>query len=163
MAATLASNYGIFGPTYEYMVGDVFPGKEEYLNSEKYEIKYWDWEHTNKLTQVITDVNRARRENSALQQTNNLTFCNVDNDQMLAYLKIHANGNRILCVVNLDGYSKRSGVVQVPLQKINKAGWEQYRVRDLITDATYIWRGEYNFVELDPYFMPFHLFRIEDL
>ncbi|TAE40640.1 MAG: alpha-1,4-glucan--maltose-1-phosphate maltosyltransferase [Runella slithyformis] len=163
MAATLSANYGLFGPTYEYMVSEVFPGKEEYLNSEKYEIKYWDWEHTNKLTHIITEVNRARRQNSALQQTNNLTFCNVDNDQMMAYLKIHANGNRILCVVNLDGYNKRSGVVQMPLHKIDKAGWEEYRVRDLITDAVYTWKGAYNFVELDPYFLPFHLFRIEDL
>ena len=163
MAATLSANYGIFGPTFEYMVGDVFPGKEEYLNSEKYEIKHWDWEHTNKLTYVITQINQARRQNSALQQTNNLTFCQIDNDQMLAYLKTHANGNRILCVVNLDGYHKHSGVLQVPLHKINKAGWEEYRVRDLLTDAAYVWKGEYNFVELDPSFLPFHLFRIEDL
>ena len=163
MAATMSANYGIFGPTFEYMVSDVFPGKEEYLNSEKYEIKHWDWAHTNKLTYVITQINQARRQNSALQQTNNLTFCQIDNDQMLAYLKINANGNRILCVVNLDGYNKRSGVLQVPLHKINKAGWEEYRVRDLLTDATYVWKGEYNYVELDPSFLPFHLFRIEDL
>jgi starch synthase (maltosyl-transferring) len=73
MAATLSSNYGIFGPSFELMDHAQFPGKEEFLNSEKYEIREWDWEKTNKLTFVITATNRARRENPALQQTNNLT------------------------------------------------------------------------------------------
>jgi starch synthase (maltosyl-transferring) len=163
MAATLSSNYGIFGPTYEYMVHEAFPGKEEYWNSEKYEIKYWDWEHTNKLTQVITQVNRARKENTALQHTNNITFCDINDDQLLAYLKTHPNGNRILCIVNLDGYNRRAGTVKLPLQKIGKAGWEDFIVHDLITGSKYVWKGESNYIELDPYFLPFHLFRIEDL
>ena len=163
MAATLSSNYGIFGPTFEYMVHEVFPGKEEYWNSEKYEIKYWDWEHTNKLTYVITQVNRARKENTALQHTNNITFCDINDDQMLAYLKTHSNGNRILCVVNLDGYNRHGGWVKVPLQKIGKAGWEDFIVHDLLTGSKYVWKGEYNYIELDPYLLPFHLFRIEDL
>lgn len=163
LAATLSSNYGIFGPTYEYMVHEAFPGKEEYWNSEKYEIKYWDWEHTNKLTYVITLTNRARKENLALQQTNNITFCDINDDQMLAYLKTHPDGNRILCVVNLDGYNRRSNIVKVPLQKIGKAGWEEYIVHDLLTGSKYIWKGEYNYVDMDPYLLPFHLFLIEDL
>lgn len=163
MAATLSSNYGIFGPTFEYMVHEVFPGKEEYWNSEKYEIKHWDWEHTNKLTYVITQVNRARKENAALQQTNNITFCDIDDDQMLAYLKTHPDGNRILCVVNLDGYNRRGNRIKMPLQKIGKAGWEDYIVHDLLTGSKYVWKGEYNYVELDPYLLPFHLFLIEDL
>ncbi|MFN4145268.1 MAG: alpha-1,4-glucan--maltose-1-phosphate maltosyltransferase [Runella sp.] len=163
MAATLSSNYGIFGPTFEYMVHEPFPGKEEYWNSEKYEIKHWDWEHTNKLTYVITQVNRARKENTALQHTNNLTFCEIQDDQLLAYLKTHPDGNRILCVVNLDGYNRRAGVVRIPLQKIGKAGWEDFIVHDLLTGSKYVWKGEYNYIELDPYFLPFHLFRIEDL
>lgn len=163
LAATLSSNYGIFGPTYEYMVHEAFPGKEEYWNSEKYEIKYWDWEHTNKLTYVITLVNRARRENAALQQTNNITFCDINDDQLLAYLKTHPDGNRILCVVNLDGCNRRSNMVKIPLQKIGKAGWEEYIVHDLLTGSKYVWKGEYNYIELDPYLLPFHLFLIEDL
>lgn len=163
LAATLSSNYGIFGPTYEYIVNEAFPGKEEYWNSEKYEIKYWDWEHTNKLTYVITLVNRARRENAALQQTNNITFCDINDDQLLAYLKNHPDGNRILCVVNLDGYNRRGNMIKIPLQKIKKAGWEEYVVHDLLTGSKYVWKGEYNYIELDPYLLPFHLFLIEDL
>ncbi len=163
MAATLSSNYGIFGPTFEYMVHEAFPGKEEYWNSEKYEIKHWDWELTNKLTYVITLVNRARKENPALQYTNNITFCDINDDQLLAYLKTHPDGNRILCVVNLDGYNRRANMVKIPLQKIGKAGWEDFIVHDLITGSKYVWKGEYNYIELDPYFLPFHLFRIEDI
>lgn len=163
MAATLSSNYGIYGPTFEYMVHEALPGKEVYWNAEKYEIKHWDWEKTNKLTYVITLVNRARKENAALQQTNNITFCDIDDDQMLAYLKTHVNGNRILCVVNLDGYNRRGNSVKIPLQKIGKAGWEDFIVHDLITGSKYVWKGAYNYVELDPYLLPFHLFLIEDL
>ena len=75
MAATLSSNYGIYGPSFELMEHVPFPNKEEYLNSEKYEIRLWDWDKTNKLTYLITLVNRIRRENVALQTTNNITFC----------------------------------------------------------------------------------------
>ncbi|HEV7350601.1 alpha-1,4-glucan--maltose-1-phosphate maltosyltransferase [Telluribacter sp.] len=163
MAATLTSNYGIFGPTYEMMVHEAFPGKEEYLNSEKYEVKYWDWEKENKLTYLIRMVNRIRQENSALQHTNNIHFCTIHNDQLMAYLKTHSNGNRILCVVNLDGYNKQNGMVQVPPSLLGLQGWQQYTVHDLITGRKYTWSEEWNFIELDPNVMPFHLFRIEDI
>lgn len=162
LAATLSSNYGIFGPTFEYMVHEAFPGKEEYWNSEKYEIKHWDWEQTNKLIYVITQVNRARKENVALQHTNNLTFCEVYDEQLMAYLKIQGD-NQILCVVNLDGYNRRGHMIKIPIQKIDKAGWEEYIVHDLLTGSKYVWKGELNYVELDPYFLPFHLFRIEEV
>lgn len=80
MAATLSSNYGFYGPVYEMMVHDAIPGKEEYLNSEKYEAKWWDWEATNKLKELIAIVNEARYENEALQQTNNIQFCETNNE-----------------------------------------------------------------------------------
>lgn len=162
MAATLSSNYGIFGPTFEFMVHEPFPGKEEYWNSEKYEIKHWDWTHTNKLTYVITQVNKARKENTALQFTNNIAFCDTNDEQVFAYLKVHQH-NRLLCVVNMDGYNRRQAMVRVPLHLIGKAEWEEYIVHDLITGGKFVWRGELNYVELDPYLLPFHLFRIEDI
>lgn len=163
MAATLSSNYGIFGPTYEYMYKTPNLPKEEYFNSEKYEVKWWNWEHRNKLTYIIREVNRLRKENSALQQTNNITFCDVDDNDLMAYLKIHENGNRILCIVNLSSEFIKSGHVKLPLWKIGKNDWESFRVRDLLTGATYTWSGTSNYVELDPAILPFHLFRIEDL
>jgi starch synthase (maltosyl-transferring) len=163
MAATLSSNYGLFGPVYEQMEHEAFPGKEEYLNSEKYEVRYWDWNKETKLTYLIREVNRIRKENSALQFTNNLHLCTIQNDQLMAYLKTHPNGNRILCVVNLDGYGRQSGMVQVPLGLIGKQSWQEYTAHDLLTGKKYTWSGEWNFVELDPAVMPFHLFRIEDI
>ncbi len=163
MAATLSANYGIFGPVFESMNHEANPGKEEYRNSEKYEIKHWDWSFENKLTHIIRMTNKARIENSALQRTNNITFCDIPNDQVLVYLKTHPNGNRILCVVNLDPYNRQGGVLRVPLHLIQKHQHQAYIVHDLLTGAKYTWHGEHNFVDLDPHIMPMHLFRIEDL
>ncbi len=160
LAATLSSNYGIYGPSFELMEHVPNPGKEEYLNSEKYEIKHWDWDRTNKLTYLITLTNRIRRENAALQQTNNLTFCRIDDDQVLAYLKTTGN-NRLLIIVNLDAYNRRAGMVQIPLWQLGIGGDQPYTVHDLLTGAQYTWKGEWNYVELDPYMLPMHLFRIE--
>ncbi|MCP9761680.1 alpha-1,4-glucan--maltose-1-phosphate maltosyltransferase [Lacihabitans soyangensis] len=163
MAATLSSNYGVFGPSYEYLYHEANTPKEEYKNSEKYEIKYWDWEKRNKITHIYTEVNRIRKQNSALQHTNNIEFCEISNDNMLAYIKTHENGNRLLFVVNLEGYNTQSGIVNLPLQKLGKHETEAYLVHDLITGAKYTWQGANNFVSLDPHILPFHLFRIEDI
>ena len=163
MAATLVSNYGIFGPSYEYMYHEANAPKEEYAYSEKYEIKWWDWKHENKLTYLISQINRIRKENTAFKATNNLTFCPIANDQLLAYLKTAKDGNRILCIANLSGNTKQEGMVHVPLSLIGKSAWESYRVHDLVTGMYYTWQGEQNFVSIDPYILPFHLFRIEDL
>lgn len=160
MAATLSSNYGIYGPSFELMEHIPFPNKEEYLNSEKYEIRLWDWDKTNKLTYLITLVNRIRRENVALQTTNNLTFCTVSDDAIMAYLKTTGD-NRLLIVVNTDAYQRRAGMVQVPLWQLGIDYDQPYKVHDLLTGAYYTWQGEQNYVELDPYVLPMHLFRIE--
>ena len=160
LAATLSANYGIYGPSFELMEHVPFPGKEEYLNSEKYEIRYWDWEKTNRLTYLITLVNRIRRENAALQTTNNLTFCTVSDDAITAYLKVSKN-NRLIIVVNTDAYQRRAGWVQVPIWQLGIAPDQSYKVYDLLTGAYYTWQGERNYVELDPYVLPMHLLRIE--
>ena len=160
LAATLSSNYGIFGPTFELMVHAALPGREEYLDSEKYEVRHWDWTLRNRLTEVITAVNKHRKENEALQFTNNYTACQIDNEQLIAYLKTYAD-NKILCIVNLDAYSRQSASVHVPLHLIGKNHGDPYTVHDLITGEKYIWHGSMNYIELDPYKLPFHLFRIE--
>lgn len=162
LAATLSGCYGIYGPVFEQLVYEAFPGKEDYWNSEKYEIKHWDWDKETKITYLITMINRIRKENQALQQTNRIHICAVQNDQIMAYYKSHDNGNKILCVVNLNAHHRQSGMVQVPLHLINKNHDEIFIAHDLITDARYEWRGEWNYVELDPHILPFHLLRIED-
>ncbi len=164
MAATLSSSYGFYGPVYEMMVHDAIPGKEEYLNSEKYEVKWWDWDATNKLKELISIVNEARFENEALQQTNNLQFCETGNDKLIAYFKQNDHGtNSMLMIVSLDPYYKQGGYVKVPMHLFGKNDHQAYKVHDLINDASYTWHREWNYVELDPYVMPCHLFRIEEV
>ena len=160
MAATLNSNVGIYGPVYEYMVHEAVPGKEEYWDSEKYEIRHWNWEKRNKLTHVITKVNQARKDNPALQTLHNISFCALENDQLLAWFK-QTGDNSLLMVANLDPYHTQSGWVQVPLAKIGLREGDEFRVNDLVTGNTYLWNKEWNYVELNPHVMPFHLFKIE--
>ena len=84
LAATLSSNIGIYGPVFEFMVcTPMAPGKEEYLNSEKYEYFKWDWDKKNKITTLITKINLIRKEQASLQQTNNIVFCDTNNDQVM--------------------------------------------------------------------------------
>lgn len=160
LAATLSSNYGIYGPSFELMEHVPFPGKEEFLNSEKYEIRYWDWEKTNRLTYLISLVNRIRKENAALQRTHNITFCTVTDGPIMAYLKGWGN-NQLLIVVNTDAYERRAARVQVPIWQLGIGPDQSYSVHDLLTEAYYTWQGEWNYVELDPYVLPMHLLRIE--
>jgi starch synthase (maltosyl-transferring) len=160
MAATLSSNYGIFGPVYELMYHEPYPGKEEYLNSEKYEVRHWDWSKRNRLTEVITKVNAARKVNPALQHTNNLMFCQIHNDNLLAYYK-RTGDNIIMCVVKLDPYEKQFGHVQTPLWDLGISPGQDFSVYDILTGNTYTWNQEWNYVQFEPWDLPIHLFRIE--
>ena len=158
LAATLSSSVGIYGPAYELMVHEAMPGKEEYLNSEKYEIYQWDWEAKNKLTTIISKINQIRHQHEALQQTNNLKFCTVDNEQMIAYYKFNdAKTDHLLMICNLDPYYPKQVMVRLPMEEIGNL---PVRVTDLITGNSYFWNKEWNFVELHPT-LPFHLFKIE--
>ncbi|MBA4155303.1 alpha-1,4-glucan--maltose-1-phosphate maltosyltransferase [Flavobacterium sp.] len=158
LAATLSSSVGIYGPAYEFMVHQAMPGKEEYLNSEKYEVYHWDWEAKNKLTTIITRINHIRKQHESLQQTNNIVFCKVENDQIMAYYKFNdSKTDHTLMICNLDPYYPKQAMVRLPLEEI---GNQPVRVTDLITGNSYLWDKEWNFVELHPA-LPFHLFKIE--
>ncbi|MHA7101689.1 alpha-1,4-glucan--maltose-1-phosphate maltosyltransferase [Roseivirga pacifica] len=162
MAATLSSNYGMYGPVYEQIDNAAVIGKEEYLNSEKYELRHWDWTKTNKLKQLITRVNQVRKEQPAFHFTNNIDFCQIDNDQILVYFKQSEDGaNNILCAVNLDPYNRQSGWVQVPRHKMGLEPNKPLRMKDLVTGNSYIWHEEWNYVELDPHQVPYHIFSID--
>jgi starch synthase (maltosyl-transferring) len=165
LAATLSSNYGIYGPAFELCENTPrAPGSEEYLNSEKYEIKHWDIERPDSLKDFISRVNRARHENAALRHNRNLWFNATNNDQVICYSK-HTDGlsNIILTVVNLDPHAIQSATVNVPLAALGYDVEKPYQVQDLLTDKTYAWRGEWNFVELNPAVCPAHIFRLTDL
>jgi starch synthase (maltosyl-transferring) len=162
LAATLSSNYGMYGPPFEFYENNPVPGKEEYLNSEKYEIKKYDWKKTNRMTDIITIVNQARKKHAALQTTWNIHFCHIEDSNLLAYLKYTNDLNDlILVVVNLDQHSRHSGYVQLPLQLLKITGKINIKLHDILTQEHYTWTQEWNFVELDPYKMPFHLFELE--
>ncbi|MBW4361881.1 alpha-1,4-glucan--maltose-1-phosphate maltosyltransferase [Flavobacterium taihuense] len=159
LAATLSSNVGIYGPVFEYMVSTpMAPGKEEYLNSEKYQCYKWDWSIQNKLTTLITKINTIRKEQISLQQTNNIVFCNTNNEQVLAYYKFDDDmQNETLMVVSLDAHNIGKAMIRIPIEKIGK---QHIQVSDLITGNSYSWDNEWNYVELPPE-LPFHLFKIQ--
>ncbi|MEZ4859361.1 MAG: alpha-1,4-glucan--maltose-1-phosphate maltosyltransferase [Flavobacteriaceae bacterium] len=161
LAATLSSNTGIYGPVFEYMHGAALPGKEEYLDSEKFQIKHWDWSIKNKLITLITKINHIRKAQKALQQTNNIEFLSIENDALIAYYKFdQTQENEIICVVNLDPYYTQKGMLQLPLASLKINQGQPVKVHDLITQSSYIWDKEWNYVELHPV-LPFHVFNIE--
>ena len=160
LAGTLSSNIGIYGPVYEYMINDALPGREEYLNSEKFQICHYEWTIENKLTTLISKLNSVRHENEALQQTNNIQFCHVENDMLLSFYKWNQDrSNELLTVVSLDPYYMQSGMIQIPLHDLGLHEGQGFRVVDLITGNSYNWSSEWNYVELHPA-LPFHVFKI---
>ncbi len=161
LAATLCGNLGIYGPVFEYMVTDAMPGKEEYLHSEKYEVRFWDWTIENKITYLITKINHARRSHPSLQQTNNIRFCHVENDKLMAFYKWNDDRtDETLIIINLDSYYAQQGMVQLPLNEMGIEAGKPMQMHDLITDNSYLWYQEWNFVEL-PASLPFHVFEIK--
>jgi len=162
LMATLGPSYGMYGPAFELCENTpIAPGKEEYLNSEKYEIKTWNWDDPNSLAPLITVVNKARREHKALQSNHNLRFVPTTNDQIIAYTKTSEDGSdQILVVVNLDPNYVQSAFVDLPLGELGLDEHQPYQVHDLLTDARYIWHGSRNYVELNPSYLPAHLFVI---
>lgn len=162
LAATLSSNYGVYGPSYEFLENTPIEGKEEYYNSEKYEVRHYDWKRTNRMTDIMSLLNQVRHQNEALHSTWNLQFCPIENPQLIAYLKTTDDlSNIILVIVNLDPNGKQSGYVQLPKDKLKLSDKINVKLHDLITDEHYTWTQEWNFVELNPFKMPFHLFKLE--
>jgi len=162
LAATLGANYGIYGPAFElYENRPKEPGSEEYLDSEKYEIKNWDITSPGSLADFIGRVNRIRRENPALQGDWGLLFHPTDNDQLTCYSKQTEDlSNIIVIVVNLDPHHKHSGWLELPLETLGIDPRQPFQVHDLLNDARYLWQGNRNYVELDPRVVPAHIFRL---
>ncbi|MFZ2958668.1 MAG: alpha-1,4-glucan--maltose-1-phosphate maltosyltransferase [Candidatus Ozemobacteraceae bacterium] len=148
LAATLSSVYGIYSG-FELCEHEGLPGKEEYLDSEKYEIKPRDWNKPGNIKRYIAGLNRMRRGNPALQEYDNLTFYKTENEHVLCYGK-SLGENHVLVAVSLDPFQKQHSFVYVPIERYGIKPEETYQVHDLITDRRYLWKGEKNYVELDP-------------
>jgi starch synthase (maltosyl-transferring) len=162
LAATLGSNYGIYGPAFELMEHvPIRRGSEEYLDSEKYEIRHWDLEQPDSLRTLIAKVNAIRNENAALQSDWSLKFHSTENDQLIAYTKESEDrANLILTVVNLDPHHTQSGFVTLPLDELEIPLDRGYEAEDRLTGARYLWNGPRNYVELNPSRLPGHILRI---
>ncbi|MBU1862316.1 MAG: alpha-1,4-glucan--maltose-1-phosphate maltosyltransferase [Candidatus Omnitrophica bacterium] len=161
LAATLSSNYGIYGPPFELCVDAALSDREEYRNSEKYEVRHWDRHKEGNLVDLISRVNQIRRDNPALHMTGNVKFYDVDNDSILFYVKATDDlSNIVLIVVNLDPYHTQSGWVHVPLKALGLDPAQPYLVYDMLSNDKYIWHGERSYVELNPFAMPAHILRV---
>lgn len=159
LAATLGASYGIYGPAFELCESRPREaGSEEYLDSEKYEIKHWDIDRADSLKEFIGRVNRIRHENPALHNDWSLRFHSVDNDQLLCYSKSTPDGsNVILVVVNLSPYHTHSGWVELDLKALGLEPERPFQAQDLLTNAYYLWQGPRNYVEVNPHSVPAHI------
>jgi starch synthase (maltosyl-transferring) len=162
LAATLGANYGIYGPAFE--LGEHMPrepGSEEYLASEKYQLRHWDLVNPTSLNDFIALINRIRRENPALQSDRHLQFHATNNDELLCYSKNTADlTSVILVVVNLNPYYTHTGRIDLTLEHLGVDAEQPFQVHDLLSDARYLWHGPRNYVELNPHVVPAHIFRI---
>ena len=160
LAGTLAANYGIYGPAYELMEhAPREPGSEEYLNSEKYEIKRWDWQSAGSIRNVISRLNGIRKANPALQSDWSLRFHPIDNPQLICFSK-REKENLILVAVNLDPWNVQSGWVDLPIADFGIPPHERYVAEDLLGGGRYEWTGSRNYIELSPHTLPAHIFRV---
>ncbi|HZF00608.1 MAG TPA: alpha-1,4-glucan--maltose-1-phosphate maltosyltransferase [Methylomirabilota bacterium] len=162
LAATLGASYGIYGPAFELCENvPREPGGEEYLNSEKYEIKLWDLNQPQSLENLIARVNQIRRANPALQSDHNLKFHRTDNPELIAYTKsTDDKSNTILVIVNLSPHYRHSGWLELSLEEFGLDAKKTYQMHDLLTDTRYLWNGKRNYVELNPQISPAHIFQL---
>jgi starch synthase (maltosyl-transferring) len=160
LAATLSSVYGMYSG-FELCENAALPGKEEYLDSEKYQFKGRDWNAPGNIKDFITRLNRVRSENRALHEYRNLRFHVAENEHVLFYSKMTRSlDNIILVAVNLDPYQSHNAFIHVPLEAMGMTESDTYQVHDLLADTRYLWTGRRNYVELDPHRQPVHIFRV---
>jgi len=163
LAATLSSSYGIYGPVFERGINTPMPGKEEYIDNEKYEIRHWEALPDTPVSEMIRKVNQLRRQFRALQQTNNIRFLDTSNDQIMAYLKrSEEDGIHLLIVISLDPHYPQSAWVQVPLAELGADWGGGMYLSDELNREHYHWDQDWNYVALHPKDKPAHIFSISN-
>jgi starch synthase (maltosyl-transferring) len=140
-------------------------GSEEYLHSEKYELRHWDLNNPDSLRDLVARLNRIRRDNEALHRLSGLQFVSSDNEMLIAYVKRSANGdNTLLMVINLDPVNRQSGWVDLSGMTREALGIDvalPYQMHDLLSGQRFMWQGPRGFVILDPQQAPGHVFRVQ--
>jgi len=162
LAATLGANYGIYGPAFEHCENVARqPGSEEYLNSEKYELKHWDLETPYSLKAFIARINRIRHENQALHRDANLRFHATDNPQVICYSKATGDLSDIVIVLcNLDSFHKQTGWIDLDLESLGLDAQCAFQAHDLLSDGRFLWSGARNYFELTPESLPAHVMKV---
>jgi starch synthase (maltosyl-transferring) len=161
LAATLAASYGIYGPAFELAEARPRePGSEEYLDSEKYELRDWDHDSPWSLRDLVARVNGIRRDHPALHTDEHLAFHPTDNDALLCYSKRDPeSGDTILAVITLDPFNTQSGWTSLDLDALGLDDGP-YAAEDLLGGGRYTWEGPRNFVQLNPHELPAHVFAL---
>jgi len=159
LAATLAASYGMYGPAFELLEHlPRGPSSEEYLDSEKYQLRHWDWGADSGLRPFIARINRIRHDNPALQSDRSLRFLEINNDQLIAYMKSSPDGsNRIVTVVNLDPRNAQSGWLSLDPSEIEVPRDQPFQMHDLLTGQRFTWHGGHHYILLEPQRMPAHV------
>jgi len=159
LAATLSASYGMYGPAFDLMeYKPRGPSSEEYLDSEKYQLRHWDWSPDSGLRPFIARVNRIRQGNAALQSDRSLRFLDIDNDQLIAYLKASDDGrNVVVTIVNLDPHNAQWGFLSLDPSAIDVPRDQPFQMHDLLTDQRFSWQGERHFIRLEPERVPAHV------
>lgn len=162
LAATLGASYGLYGPAFEMCENaPLEPGREEYLNSEKYELKHRDLNSKKSLRDLISKVNRVRKQNPALQTNGNLRFHRTDNPSLLCYSKNTDDfSNLIIVVVNLDCFHVQTGWIELDLDSIGMDTRHAFQAYDLLSEGRFLWQGSRNYVQLMPESLPAHILRV---
>jgi len=160
LAATLSPLYGIYNG-FELCEGTPIPGKEEYLNSEKYEIKAWDWDRPGNIKDDVRLINEIRRNNPALWHFTTLTFLNAWNDNIIAYYKMSAaRDNLVIVAVNLDPHNAQGANFEIPLWEYGLPDSASIEAVDLVEDKRFTWNGKVQHVWLDPEHRPYAIWRL---
>lgn len=160
LAGTLSSVWGMYNG-FELCEGKPIPGKEEYMNSEKYEYKVWDWNRSGNIKDFITKLNEVRNKELPLQKYRKIKFYNSDNENIICFGKYTEDyQNVIIVVINLDPYHVQSSFIYLPVKEFRINNDDTYQVHDLLTDEKFYWQGEKNFIELDPEKEPVHIFKL---
>jgi starch synthase (maltosyl-transferring) len=160
LASMLSGAYGIYNG-FELCENTPIPGREEYINSEKYQYKVWDWDRPGNIKLYIKAMNRIRNENPALRTNGTLEFVESQNDRILAFFKSTPDhSNIVLVVVNLDPYQTQDSFLLVPHHLWGIGADENFTVMDQLSGQTFIWKGGTNYVKLNPHLEPVHVFRV---